>query len=206
MTTYPPEPWYLGGSLLVGVFIVPQPKGFELPDGRRPLRIGRRIIVGAAFVRYVPGGALSYDELLVATPSLGRGGLRFTIPQIWVDSPASRAGGRELWSIPKELETFERSEGDGIVTASMGSAARLDARYGARLLPGMRQFALPILQLLDGRRVLSRNRVIGRLSALRGSWTFDPDGPLGYLSGRKPLLGVAIRDASIIFGMDVERS
>lgn len=206
MTTYPPEPWYLGGSLLVGVFLVPQPAGFELPDGRRPLRIGRRIIVGTAFVRYVPGGALSYDELLVATPSLGSGGLRFTIPQIWVDSPASRAGGRELWAIPKQLETFERSEQGSTVTASMGSVAAVNARYGRRLIPGMPQLPLPILQALDARRVLSRNRVIGRIFGLRSEWTFDPQGPLGYLTGSKPLISVAIRDASIIFGMDVERS
>jgi len=206
VTAYPPEPWYLGGSLLVGVFLVPQPEGFELPDGRHPLRIGRRIIVGAAFVRYVPGGALSYDELLVATPSLGKGGLRFTIPQIWVDSAASRAGGRELWAIPKELETFTRTETSTEVTASMGSVASIDAHFGRRIVPGMLQLALPILQVLGGRRVLSRNRVIGRIFGLRSDWDFSPDGPLGYLSGRKPLLSVAIRDASIIFGMDVERS
>ena len=203
--TYPPEPWYLGGSLLVSVFLVPVkelPDGFTLPDGRRPLRIGRRAIVGTAFVQYVPGGALSYDELLVATPSLGSGGLRYTIPQIWVDSAASRAGGRELWAIPKELGVFEHSER----AASMEGVAAIEVSPGRTLLPGLRQLALPILQVLDGRRVLSRNRVIGRLQSLRAAWTFEPGGPLGYLAVRKPVLSVAIRDASIIFGMDVERS
>jgi len=205
MSEYPPEPWYLGGSLLVSAFLVSPrelPK-FPIPDGRRPLRLGGKVVVGTAFVKYVPGGVLEYNELLVALPSFP--GPRVTIPQIWVDSPASRAGGRELWGIPKELHEFERSDSAAGAEVSMGSVASVRAMYGRRLLPGMRQLGLDTLQELDGRRILSRNRVIGRMHALRATWTFDPDGPLGYLAGRKPFFSAAIRDASIIFGMDVER-
>ncbi|MEV7694047.1 acetoacetate decarboxylase family protein [Microbacterium sp. NPDC089189] len=210
---YPPEPWYLGGSLLVSVFLVPPtalPPTFALPAGRRPVTVGGRISVGVAAVRYVPGGVLQYDELLVAVPSLGRGGIRVTIPQIWVDSDTSRRGGRELWGIPKELADFDRAGDAPRVTASMSiddrPVARVTARRGRPLLPGMRQIALPILQDLDGRTTLSHNRVIGRISGLRTAWRFAPDGPLGYLAGRRPLLNVELHDASIIFGMDVART
>lgn len=202
---YPPEPWYLGGSLLVSAFLVPRsllPR--SIPRPQRPLGWGGNVVVGAAFVRYVPGGALTYDELLVAIPSLP--GPRVTIPQIWVDSAASMAGGRELWGIPKQLAEFERSDTDSGARMSMGSVASIDARYGPRLLPGMTQLPLATLQVLDGRRILSHNRVVGRVSALSAEWTFDPDGPLGYLAGRRPFFSAAIRDASIIFGMDVQRS
>ena len=210
MTAYPPEPWHLGGSLLVSAFLVPVRDLPALPTGRRPLVIGGRAVVGAAFVNYVPGGALQYDELLVAVPTVGAGGLRVTIPQIWVDSPASQAGGRELWGIPKQLASFARVDDGGRVRTAMtdarGAVASIRASYGLPLLPGMRLLALPILQHESGRRILSHNRVVGRIVGLRATWTFDPGGPLAWLAGRRPLFNVAIRDASIIFGMDVKRS
>ena len=210
MTAYPPEPWYLGGALLVSAFLVPVRDLPALPAGGRPLAIGGRAVVGAAFVNYVPGGALHYDELLVAVPTVGRGGLRVTIPQIWVDSPASQAGGRALWGIPKQLASFTRVDDGRRVRTAMadarGAVASLRAHYGLPLLPGMRQLALPILQHESGRRILSHNRVVGRIGGLRATWAFDPDGPLAWLAGRRPLFNVAIRDASIIFGMDVQRS
>ena len=232
-TDYPPEPWYLGGSLLVSVFAVPvdeMPRIQALPHGHRALRLGSRVIVGVAAVQYVPGGALEYDELLVAVPSLGRGGLRVTIPQIWVDSPASQRGGRELWGIPKQLARFRRrttANGRTLVritadptdttdkparaTASGtgttdGGIAAVQARRGRPLLPGLRQVVLPILQQLDGRVTLSHNRVIGRISGLRATWRFDRDGALGWLHGRRPLLSVELHDAAVVFGLDVTRS
>ena len=210
MSEYPPEPWYLGGSLLVSAFLVPPREllAFSIPDGRRPLRLGGKIVVGTAFVKYVPGGVLEYNELLVALPSFP--GPRVTIPQIWVDSPASQAGGRALWGIPKQLASFTRVDDGRRVRTAMadarGAVASLRAHYGLPLLPGMRQLALPILQHESGRRILSHNRVVGRIGGLRATWTFDPAGPLAWLAGRRPLFNVAIRDASIIFGMDVKRS
>ena len=212
-TEYPPEPWYLGGSLNVSVFLVPAaslPAGFELPNGRRALRLGSKVVVGVASVRYLPGGVLDYDELLVAVPSLGRGGLRVTIPQIWVDSPTSVRGGRELWGIPKHLAVFRQRDRRGVTSMTMSvdgaAVAALRARRGLPLLPGMRQLALPILQNLDGRVTLSHNRVVGRIAGLRAAWHFAANGPLGYLSGRRPVLNIAVHNAAIIFGMDVTRS
>lgn len=43
-TAYPEEPWYLD----VSVFLVPEHKlpAFALPQGRRPLMVGRRVVVG----------------------------------------------------------------------------------------------------------------------------------------------------------------
>jgi len=86
------------------------------------------------------------------------------------------------------------------------AVAALRARRGLPLLPGMRQLALPILQNLDGRVTLSHNRVVGRIAGLRAAWHFAANGPLGYLSGRRPVLNIAVHNAAIIFGMDVTRS
>ena len=209
--TYPPEPWYLGGGLLVSVFRVPT---VDLPSefaaGPKPRTVGRHTVVGAAFARYRPGGVLSYDELLVATPTLAGGRLSVTIPQIWVDSPESLEGGRALWGIPKELGAFRRRETADAAAVSMstdsGPVASLRARLGRPLLPGMRQLPLPILQRDDARTILSHKRVIGRVRSLRTRWAFDPHGPLGYLAGHRPIASFALDDASIVFGMNVTRS
>ena len=94
---YPPAPWQMVGSLWLSLFRVS-----DAVDELRPAGV-----YGAAFVSYEAGSPLTYSELLVARPiSTDRDGRRVTITDIWVDSPASVAGGRELWAIPKGLCDF----------------------------------------------------------------------------------------------------
>jgi hypothetical protein len=214
LTAYPPEPWYLGGTMEVSAFRVPITElpadvAEQLSPGRVLVRGATDAVVGVACARYAPGGVLQYNELLVATPTVGRAGLRFTIPQIWVDSAASLAGGRSLWGIPKEFAQFTRATSANLVNVEMTTdttpVAALRARYGTRLLPGMRQVSLPIEQRVSDGRILSHNRVIGKITRLKTVWTFDPLGPLSYLAGRTPFVSFGLRDASIIFGMDVKR-
>jgi hypothetical protein len=213
-TAYPPEPWYLGGTLLVSAFRLPVDDlpavlTRALPPRRRLVRGVAHAVVGTAFARYAPGGALQYNELLVAAPTVGAGWPRFTIPQIWVDSPASLAGGRELWGIPKQLGEFTRRAAGREVEVEMAAdgapVAGLHARYGRPFVAGMHQVPLPILQRAGAGTILSHNRVIGTVTALRTTWSFDPRGPLAYLAGRSPFASFALRDASIVFGMRVER-
>ena len=85
------------------------------------------LVYGAAFVSYEKGSPLTYYELLVARPiATDEHGRRVTITDIWVDSPASVAGGRELWAIPKGLCDFalETSHTGPITTTEW--TARLD--------------------------------------------------------------------------------
>ena len=100
-TSYPDAPWQMVGSLWLSLF-----KVAERVDDLRPAGI-----YGAAFVSYEEGSPLTYSEFLVARPvstdtASSHGGRRVSITDIWVDSPASVAGGRELWAIPKGLADF----------------------------------------------------------------------------------------------------
>lgn len=176
----------------------------------RLLTVGSDALISTAFVRYTAGGVLEYDELIGAV--LGRQGFgpRCSIPHIWVDSPQSRTGGRELWSIPKHLGEFRRDERGREVTASMTfdgePVAALSATVGMRVLPGMPRIPLVTAQHLDGRTVVSQNQIISRVRRLSTTWTFEPSGPLGYLAGRRPTTGMALTDGSIVFGSSVRRS
>lgn len=147
------------------------------------------VFVAVAFVTYEPGGVLSYDELLVGTPVWDRGSLAVSIPQIWVDSEVSRTGGRELWGIPKQLARF--GQGSSIAAVSAG---------GGVPLPGRWKVAGPTAQRLDGRDVRAKAAVSGRVRLVRSAWLVPAGGPLGYLTGRTPLLSVALDDMHLTFG------
>ena len=92
-------------------------------------------VYGAAFVSYEEPGPLTYRELLVARLLDGRH-RRVRITDIWVDSVASRDGGRVLWAIPKELAELDLEETRVGPTAHTSFAARVS---GAEVASG--QFA-----------------------------------------------------------------
>ncbi|WP_395244223.1 acetoacetate decarboxylase family protein [Agromyces sp. MMS24-K17] len=227
---YPPEPWYLGGDFVVAVRLVPIDRlpgavADAAPAGARLLRLGGRAIVGTALVHYEAGGVLAYEELLVALPAWHRGRLRVVIPQIWVTSPASRAGGRALWGIPKGLAEVRRSHPESgrllaevtIGPVAPAAAARgdghearvdaaVDAVVGGRLWPWRVRLPLPTAQRLDDRETVSVNVIDAEVRAVRANWRFDADGPLGWLGASdRPLVQLVLARASIVFGRRVER-
>lgn len=205
---FPPEPWQLGGSMLATVWrhdadevrarVAPY-----LPAGVTPLVVGGQALVMTAFVRYEPGSVLAYDELLVAV--IGRRGVRpvVTIPQIWVDSPASVAGGRALWGIPKQLASFEQSWGPVISGAATGDdglpLASARATQGVRL-PGWRRIPLPNGHRLDGRTTFAEVQALGRLHLARATWRIPDGSPLAWLNRGRPSISLALRDMAIRFG------
>ncbi|MEX1178528.1 MAG: acetoacetate decarboxylase family protein [Nitriliruptor sp.] len=214
-TDYPPEPWHLGGSMHVTLWRVPVPtlpRSLEaaLPDGACPITVRGHALVGTAFVRYEPGSVLTYDELLVATLVRHRRRVRVTISDIWVDSPASVAGGRELWGIPKHLATFARSgqahdpvrlraEVDGTTLAEL-------AVTGRARIPGWRRLPMPTAQRLGGVERVSRVQSLARLRLARTAWRFPAGSPLTWLTGGRPLLSLSLEELSIAFGSAGSRS
>ncbi|MBD7958108.1 acetoacetate decarboxylase family protein [Microbacterium sp. Sa4CUA7] len=211
-TSYPPEPWHLKGDFAVGVFTVPVrdlPADVlaQIPAGARPLTVAGRAVVGVAAVRYAPSGMLAYDELLVALPVMHRGRLSVNIPQIWVTSEASQAGGRALWGIPKLLMTARREASGRDLRAlyrtdTRAILAETRAHAGLRM-PGVWTLPLPTLQRRGAASIRSRNSIRGRVHAARTRWTFGSS--LSWLQGRRPVLSAAITDAAVVFGVNLQR-
>lgn len=215
---YPPEPWVLRGNFAVGVFLVPlrdlpAEVRTQLPVGSRPLVLAGCAVVGVAAVQYTLGGVLAYDELLVALPVVHRARLAVTIPQIWVSSPASRAGGRALWGIPKELmNAHRRSTGRRLEVLDRGGDRTILAETSVsvrRSIPGTWSLPLPTVQRAGEAAshpstfIRSSNSVRGRLHLAQTQWTFGSS--LSWLQGRRPVLGAAITQARVVFGARVER-
>jgi acetoacetate decarboxylase len=185
---YPAAPWQMVGSLWLSLF-----KLKEDVDELRP-----KGVYGAAFVSYEEGSPLTYSELLVARQvGSGQHRKRVTITDIWVDSPASVAGGRELWAIPKGLCDFTRDTTyRGPLTTTEWSATIERRPVASARFTDMSRIAprLPFKggtwqpELPEGGGEKTAN-LQGSSKALpcRGSWDFDAAGPLGWLRGARQL-------------------
>jgi len=197
MNPYPEEPWDLHGHAYTGLWLVPRDVAPPPHHAGTPqLRLFGRVIVMAAFFRYDEPSPLTYDEIMAT--QLVRQGIRprISITHIWVDSPASRDGGRELWAIPKELAEFERTTDRSY--RAIGIAELLLRRL--RMMPFRLPLGFRIAQDRDGAVVVSPVGGRARLGLARATWAFDADGPLAFLAGRRPLLTLAVRPFHITFG------
>jgi acetoacetate decarboxylase len=197
-TEYPPEPWDLRGRAAASLWLVPVGDLPRLPAGVRPVSLFGRAVVATAFVHYEPGGLLSYHELLVA-PLVRRGTrIGLSITDIWVDSPASLAGGRELWGIPKDLADFELAGGDATASADgalLASASFRRSRTGARTPFPLRGTAI---QSRYGSTAVTPLRSTGRIHPATASWRLGDR--LAWLRSRRPLLSLTVHDFDLRFG------
>lgn len=134
-TSPPPAPWR---SLVDAVVwfhrAMPQARATLPPElaGR-----GTLPVTTASLVAYHRGPVGPYGELL-ASPVLLRGGLGSGhVPFIAVDSPASVAGGRRNWALPKQLATFDGAPGrpGRVLVEGDGWALEVTTRARSRRLP-----------------------------------------------------------------------
>ena len=198
---YPPAPWQMVGQMWLSLFKLDQPVDALRPAG----------LYGAAFVSYEPGSPLTYSELLVARPVTEDGVKAVSITDIWVDSPASVAGGRELWAIPKDLCDFDlESTRRGPLSstdwsASFGrrpiaSASFTDVSRAMLRAPLKGSTWQPGIEDTGG---ADRSALMdGSAKALpcRGRWDFAADGPLGWLRPARQLASFRLADFRLSFG------
>jgi hypothetical protein len=204
-TDYPPAPWRLHGHAHFHVLAVRSERLPPTPDGFEPLVLGGRGLVVVGWVDYLGGSVLRYGELLAAVAGRWSGGLTVTVTHMWVDSPASRAGGRELWGYPKELAAFE------LAIDPSGTARARDAASGDELARGSFQALVTsprtigatggTVQPLHGRLVAVRALFRSRPSVGRGSFTAPPGSPLAFVQGARKLISVGMRDFDFTFGV-----
>lgn len=201
LPTYPAAPWHMHGQLWMSLVRVPEPVDDLRPAGT----------YGIAVVDYQQPSPLTYGELLVGrvvkSPVKG-----VTITDIWVDSPASVAGGRAIWAIPKDLCSFTgTSSRKGPLTRSTWQMALPDgteiarARFSdlSRLAPRTPFKGVtwqPGIAETDFEDRSSPLRGSARALAARGHWDVNPHGPLGWLAGLPTLASFRMVD----FAMDVE--
>jgi len=201
--SYPPAPWPLVGQMWLSLLRLRA--AAEAPDGVRPAGL-----YGVAFVSYEEGSPLTYGELLVARALPGRG-RDVEITDIWVDSPASMAGGRELWAIPKGLCDFtlessrtgplSRTEWSAsLARRPIASARFTDVSRATVRLPFKGGTWQPGIEDTDGEPRTATLQGSSRTLPCRGHWDFAPDGPLAWLRDRRPIASFRMADFRMSFG------
>lgn len=188
MNAYPPAPWHMHGSLWLSVFRLARDVDAHHPAGT----------YGVALVSYEEPSPLTYHELLLARTTknaAGKGAV--TITDIWVDSPASRAGGRALWAIPKELCDFDLDTSFRGPVTSTDWSATVDRRpiVEASFTDVSRAaIRMPFTGLVEQPGIPEHPETAdvvmkGNAKALpcRGRWSFAADGPLGFMREARQL-------------------
>jgi hypothetical protein len=197
MSAYPPEPWDLHGHAYVGVWLLPRDR---TPAPHSPatkvVTIFGRAIVCAGFFVYEEPSPLTYNEIMSTVLVREGWRLRVSITHIWVDSEASRDGGRALWAIPKDLADFDVVPHTSYAAQGIGSLAIKRVRR----LPWALPIRFRIAQDREGSLLVSPVKGRIRHGNTKGRWSFAADGPIGFLTGRRPLLTLASRPFHLIFG------
>ena len=190
--SYPAAPWHMVGSLWLTIF-----KVAERVDDLRPAGI-----YGAAFVSYEEGSPLTYSEFLVArlvdSEASGKGGRRVSITDIWVDSPASVAGGREPLRDRPELADFTlESEHKGPYSTTdwsiseghtpIASATFKDVSRAAIRLPFKGGTWQPGIEDTDGQERTATLQGSSKALPARAHWDINPEGAVGWLAGARQL-------------------
>ena len=194
---HPPAPWRLKGPAVIVFGTMRAARAQRrLPA---PIRLVRLPVVGAVtalvLADYREGSTLQYAELAcLVGPAVGGRVPGGWVETMLVDRDASRAGGRAIWNLPKELASFDWAEdpprsvvvrdGDGdVVVSARWSRPRLSLP-----LPGV----APFLGTVDGGAVAGRLTGLARGGPARVSLTVPPSSPLhdlGLAGSRAGLVG-----------------
>ncbi len=181
---YSPAPWHLSGRLWAGAFRTDRP--VPLPDGLRHA-LGSRMLV-VVLARYL-GGTLCYDELAIGVPALHGARPGLFVDRMWVSDPASVAGGRGIWGLPKHLAEFAWDGRVVRVTDEMGLVAAATVDGTADRLPWL-WLPVPAIGRIDGQWAVAVGGLRARLggaSISLGEWSAR----FPYRPASRPLVGVA---------------
>ncbi len=127
--SYPVAPWQLYGTALQSLHAI------DLATARQFVPLDFELVsmlpgktFGSLYLSvYEAGSTLQYHELIVA-PALVRyrDKIGAWISHIYVDNPASVAGGRNIWGLPKELADFTWHDREIVVSQGHNSLCRVD--------------------------------------------------------------------------------
>lgn len=200
---YPPAPWRLRGWAVQSLHLVDIAAVRPiLPPGLRIVPVAPGRTLGCTYVAgYGPGSVLEYHELIVLPALTWRAGrIGFWVSHIYVDHPASAAGGRAVWNLPKELADFSVEEGGGRRRVEVSqSGRRLLGIESGRARGGLPlRIPLPAFGTLDGTPRFFTGWARSRLGLAGLRVDPAPDGPFAGLGLGRPFLGLSFAGLDLL--------
>lgn len=209
MSAPPPMPWRLlpRGPVLATLHAVPVERARRLvPEEYTIVSVAGRTLGGLFVARYGPGSALEYSELIAACGVVRRGSrLGLWITHLFVDSPDSVRGGRELIGVPKHLAPFAWEEGRRRVAAGPPERPLCRIRRGRSLRLWRQRLRLlsfhrDVRDAAGGDVSLLAHELWGRWGVTRARVEIPEESPLRELGLGRPLLAVCGEEAELRLG------
>jgi acetoacetate decarboxylase len=140
---YPAAPWRLRGYgfQTLRLIDIAAARAF-VPSGVQIVPVLPGKTLGSIyFASYEEGSTLVYHEIVIAAGLIWAGNrLGVALPRLYVDNPASYAGGHTIWGAPKEMAEFtvDRTSGETVVSVCQEGQEVMSLRFGApgRTIPG----------------------------------------------------------------------
>lgn len=195
---YPSAPWHTYGRAFVQPFLVVA-KELRVPAGFTPITFAGRAVGLLGLVEYRPPSPLVYAELVWMPCLVHAAGARgYFVNKMYVDSDASLAGGREIWSLPKQKARFSIAEHTATIETEDGAHLMLELRQRG---PAVKT-AAGAATLQDGDEHIVRFRGTGTTRIRSGGLRIREAKGLEHWVGltgarRIPGLGMALDDFSI---------
>lgn len=200
---YPRAPWQLRGHAvaLVRPVDITVARRYAPPEVRFiPVWPGKTI-GGIYYASYEQGSALAYSELavIVGVARIGKS-IGCWTPRLWVDSPASRNGGRDLWGMPKEEAAFavEDHRLERRVVVRRGDEELCRLQFGLPRIAAQTAAVFPTFGVREDGEIV---RVVGRAEGLfgpvRATLTMPRSSPYASLGGR-PWLSVLVQNMDLM--------
>ncbi|MGC1393627.1 MAG: acetoacetate decarboxylase family protein [Coleofasciculaceae cyanobacterium] len=137
--SYPSAPWTLQGYAIQTLQLIDinQVRPFIPPEFEIISVLPGKTIGGVYLSNYTSGSTLEYSELIIAPGIVNYSGkIGGWISHIYVDNSESVAGGREIWSLPKEFADFtwqkahqNSSKLENMITVSQGTKTLCQLKY-----------------------------------------------------------------------------
>lgn len=188
---YPPAPWTLKGFAFQTLQLTDVQACQEvIPPDFEILNVWPGKAMGGVYLsRYEVGSTLEYSELIVVPAFVRYGGkIGGWISHIYVDSPASVAGGREVWGLPKELADFAWDDVENRVVVRQNDRVLCSFSHGNLGLSWTQSATVHSFGLRDREIVYFDGDLKAKTGFVRGQLDIPPESPFASLGLDQPWL------------------
>ena len=204
--TYPPAPWKLQGYAIETFHLVDiekartfVPKELEIVSF-----LPGKTLAQVYLSSYESDSILTYNELIVASAFVRYAGkIGAWISHIYVDNEDSVAGGREIWSLPKELAQFSWENNSVSVSKNDSLMCHLNYQKAWFSFSSWWRNKLTgnVISGLGSEILFFQSQFEGKLELLKGNLKIPVDSPFAPLNLGKPLLTMKLNQLNLVAGI-----